>query len=224
MPEKFATTKSDFDFLKNARDIAFIFAVYLYFAGWIYIYSYYNFFGISIRQADMEFYYFLVYSANVLTYLIIGHWFITLCAVGLFSAALYWLKYNWVTYAICIVLFAAIYYSAIIAGAANAKRDFVYKGSTLFRVKFVLKEVEGDTKKDTTAGVTPAADAFLPEDIAEDLKNYNEQEMLKLLLTTKEEYLVLVTDTSATDVNFLSKDKIIYTIKRDDIKLTRIIK
>lgn len=54
------------DILKSIRDIAFLFAIYLYFAGWTYRWYYLDYFGLSLTQADMEFYYFFVYAFDVL--------------------------------------------------------------------------------------------------------------------------------------------------------------
>jgi hypothetical protein len=133
------------------------------------------------------------------------------------------------SYTICVLLFAGLYYSSLISGYDDAKRDFIPQNSTLFKVKFVLKDVGDESKKDTAIVTvksknTPAADEFLPEDIAADLKEFNEKEQLKLLLSTKEVYMVLVSDTLVTDSTYLERDRTIYTIKKDDVKLTRIIK
>jgi hypothetical protein len=50
------------------RDTAFLAAIYLYFSGWIYVYYYFNYFGISIRQIDIELYYLFIYSSNIFIY------------------------------------------------------------------------------------------------------------------------------------------------------------
>lgn len=213
-------------FLKSARDIAFIIAIYLYFAGWLYIYTYFDFFGLSIRQTDIEFYYFLVYSINVLNYLIISHWLITISSILVSIAIIRWVKHTWVTYIICILLFALIYYMSILAARSDARKDFSYRGSTLLRIKFVLKVEKGDDKKpvQTMPEDTSAAKTAPTENISNDFAAYNEQNKLRLLLTTKDEYLVIAADRSVTYDNADSKDKNIYTVKKENINLVRIIK
>src|SRR5580700_9236536 len=101
MAKKATPENPDADFIKSIRDVAFVIAIYLYFSGWIYLYTYFNFFGVSVRQTDMEFYYFLVYSVNVMSYLIVSHWFITLCVVAASMAIVHWLRYRWVIYVLC---------------------------------------------------------------------------------------------------------------------------
>jgi hypothetical protein len=43
-------------------------AVYSYFSGWVYVYAYFQFFGLSVGQSGIEIYSFLIYSYNVLEY------------------------------------------------------------------------------------------------------------------------------------------------------------
>ncbi len=136
-------------FLKSARDIAFIMAIYLYFSGWVYIYTYFNAFGISIRQTEMEFYYFIVYSVNVITFLVFDHWFITACSVLTSIILINRVKKSWFIYAMCIFLFGALYYCSILAGIADSRKDFSYRGSRLLRIKFTMKQSA------TTANTAP---------------------------------------------------------------------
>jgi len=247
MPEPTPTSNSEF--IKSIRDTAFLIAVYLYFAGWIYIYTYFGFFGISLGQADIEFYSFLIYSVNVMTYLIIGHWFISLCFVLLCSAILHWLRYSWVKYAVSILFFAALYVSAIFAGNSDARTDFAYQGSGLTKIKFVLSEV--DTKKpdaavpghlanrpdtaknDTSKAVKNSLQAtphktrilhFITENLTDDFITYNEQDQLRLMLDGQDEYVVLAADDSATYDNALTRVKRVYFVPKDKIKLARTLK
>jgi hypothetical protein len=53
--------------LTALKEVSFFVAIYLYFTGFIYIYYFFDSFGISIRSVDTPVYYFFVYSYNVLT-------------------------------------------------------------------------------------------------------------------------------------------------------------
>lgn len=248
MAESVQPAEAGSSFLNSARDIAFIIAIYLYFAGWVYIYTYFSAFGISIGQAGLEFYYFIVYSVNVISFLVIDHWFYTLLATMIFIILIYKIKWSWFPYALCIALFGLLYYCAILAGISDARKDFAYRGSGLLRIKFVMKE---EIKKDKNAVVfgvrdstksisskdktkkepftAKAVDAspdddVIPENIDSTFTANNKKENLRLLLNSKEVYVVIVADRSVTFDNAFEKDKKIFTIKKEDVKLSRIIR
>jgi hypothetical protein len=249
MADPIASAESGSSFLKSARDVAFIIAIYLYFAGWVYIYTYFSAFGISIGQAGLEFYYFIVYSVNVISFLLLDHWIITLCATIVCVILIYQIKWNLYPYALCIALFGALYYSAILAGISDARKDFAYRGSGLLRVKFVMKDENKKEKglvsgsvpdtvnsahinivkaKNTTVTVKPCEaspdDDVISENIDSTFNANNKKENLRLLLNSKEAYIVIVADRSVTYENAFEKDKKIFTIKKDDVKLSRIIR
>jgi Tfp pilus assembly major pilin PilA len=52
--------------LSTLKEVAFFVAIYLYFAGYVYFYYYYENFGISLNAIDIPVYYFFVYAFNVL--------------------------------------------------------------------------------------------------------------------------------------------------------------
>ncbi|TFF37087.1 hypothetical protein [Mucilaginibacter psychrotolerans] len=230
-PPQESPVETETSFFKNAKDISFVLAIYLYFSGWVYIYTYFNFFGISIRQADMEFYYFLIYSVNVLTYLFIDHWLVAILLLAGSILLIKFLKQSWIVYMLCIIWFAIVYVSAIFSAGVDGKKDFAYRGSGLLRVKFVLKEdIEGTGAKGAADSVKKARvdkGIYAPSTInrlTNEFKACNQQGSLRLLLTTKEEYIVILADRLVTVDNALEKDKQIYTIKKEDVKLARIIK
>jgi|ERR1043165_4861047 hypothetical protein len=51
--------------LSKLRDVTFFVAVYLYFTGFVYIYYFYDHFGIPLRVVDTPVYYYFVYSYNI---------------------------------------------------------------------------------------------------------------------------------------------------------------
>jgi hypothetical protein len=52
--------------LSTLKEATFFVAIYLYFIGFVYIFSFYDTFGISLRSIDTPVYYFFVYSYNVI--------------------------------------------------------------------------------------------------------------------------------------------------------------
>jgi hypothetical protein len=52
--------------LSVLKELTFFVAIYLYFMGFVYIYYFYDSFGIPLRSIDTPIYYFFVYSYNVL--------------------------------------------------------------------------------------------------------------------------------------------------------------
>jgi len=53
-------------FLSHLKEVTFFIAIYLYFMGFIYIYYFYEEFGIPLRVLDTPVYFFFVYSYNVI--------------------------------------------------------------------------------------------------------------------------------------------------------------
>jgi hypothetical protein len=48
--------------LAGIRDVLFVFAIYSYFAGWVYAYRLYSHFGLSLNAVEIPAYYFFVYA------------------------------------------------------------------------------------------------------------------------------------------------------------------
>jgi hypothetical protein len=223
MPETENADNAPADFLKTVRDITFIIAIYLYFAGWIYIYRYFDFFGLSIRQVDMDFYYFIVYSLNVLVYLI-KHWFIAVPVLILAIALIRYVKRKEIPYIICIALFAGIYFAALNAAVYAAQTDMLYNGSGLKNISFVLKKEAPEAKsakydllKDSTT--IPGA----PEMISNEITMANDSCALRLIIATKEDYFVIKADTAAKDMKSVSACPVeVYGIKKEDVKLVKL--
>lgn len=62
-----AAPKEKSPLLTTLKEAAFFVAIYLYFTGFVYIYYFYEHFGISLNSIEVPFYYFFVYSYNVIT-------------------------------------------------------------------------------------------------------------------------------------------------------------
>lgn len=220
MGKKHDVAETDTDFLKSIRDISFVIAIFLYFSGWIYVYSYYDYFGLSIRDIDVEFYYFLVYSLNVMLFLV-RYWFYTLPAIALLIG-LAWLlrKRNALIYGFFApLLFAITYLISFQAGHAKARQQRVTEASSLIPVRFIFSEkFSADTKlkKDT---VTPN----IPQE-QQDFMKANRDTCLLLLASGKDEYYVLAGDDSLTSDNEDKYGVKVYTVRKEAIKLAIFMK
>jgi hypothetical protein len=224
MPELSSPNNASADLLKSARDIAFILAIYLYFAGWVYLYTYFSFFGLSVGQQDTEFYTFIIYSVNVLSFLVVDHYLLTFFTIIVSLAILHWLNYRSVVYAICIFLMGLLYYSAILSATDDAKKAFAYRGSTLHRISFVMKKekvaeelqpVSSEIKTQLLSGNKVIDTAF---------RYYNEHRQLRLLCSSTDAYFVIFADKSNTYFNSDSKDIVVYAVGKADISLVQLIK
>jgi hypothetical protein len=204
-------SSSGADFLKSFRDLSFIIAIYLYFAGWIYLYFYYNYFGLSIRQVDMEFYSFLIYSVDVLYYLV-AHWLITSLVIICSVLLVHFIKHTWIIYIVCVLLFSLLYYCSIQAARTDAKADFCYHGSRLKNIYFVLKDESDSTKK----SAAKAGGGLINADIA----SLNQQYKLRLLLESKDDYFVIASDTGINAKTVDRHLKIVYAVKKEKVNLT----
>ncbi len=60
---------------KSIKDITFFIGIYLVFSGWIYIYYYLHYFGITLKDADIDYIQFVVHSYGVLEYYSKYPWF-----------------------------------------------------------------------------------------------------------------------------------------------------
>jgi hypothetical protein len=191
------------DILKSIRDIAFLFAIYLYFAGWTYRWYYLDYFGLSLSQADMEFYYFFVYAFDVL---LAGLRFWMTWAL-LACVLINWRwgsKTGWVI--LMIVLFPYLFYLAKTSAWNDAKRQAAPATSDLRQVQLVFTDDFLQSVKEADTGVnSPSANM-------KDFLQFNSAGQLRLLLAGKDDLYLLYRQGSESSV------PVIYDLSRDDIK------
>ena len=160
-------------FLKTCRDLAFIAAIYLYFIGFVHIRAFYNEFGLSISSADVQVYYPIIYSYEVLTRLPCWMWLTILVGGGLMFYGVYRCpKKAWrlvLTLIIGIVVLVILGYEANLSGAKHAREFRAGYGAHTIRLTF-----------------SPALSRQLPKDLIE----LNDEGRLWLLSATKDRYLV----------------------------------
>lgn len=243
MPKPKINNESEADFLKSTRDLAAIIAIYLFFSGWLYIYYYYNRFGLSTKQLDIDFYSFIVYSLNVILYLL-HYWYLTALAITISVLLIKIIKRNWVIYSICILLFVGMYYSSVDAAIVSSGNDLTYHYSHLKKIRFVLKKEEfgeqsvlvskaenqkpgstskkynGETKNnktDTISKINVPGDSILNEFVIR-----NKSNSLKLLASTKDNYFAVFANKKITKETIDDYPVEVYSIKRENVILIKL--
>lgn len=215
-PEK-KSANGTIEFLKSARDIAFLFAVFLYFMGWIYIYYFLDSFGLSVKAMDVDIYNLLIYSSNVFIYLYHNQMLVVifiLLAIVLVRIFHKNLRFIYFLYPFFIVgLFPVTFYYARLAGEDSASKVLDNPKKSLKQITFVFKDLKSE----------PANQKKITE--KDSLVKYNNEERLsimnqskggsfRLLVANKEEYYLLqVTghyDKASPAIKVVKKDMIEY--------------
>jgi hypothetical protein len=185
--------------LATYRDLAFLIAIYLYFAGWIYVYYYFDYFGISIKQIDIEVYYLFIYSSNIFIYCKTG-WIIATCVFFILLISNYFYRKRipeklkrTVVIAILIISFPCIYSISKKAALYNAQDD--WKNPDLPVISFQFKKVflDRDTiinKPDQAKDLYYFSTVFSKSQ-KELLLSLSHDQKLRLLYTNGERYFVL---------------------------------
>jgi hypothetical protein len=199
--------------LSSVRDTAFVVAIYSYFSGWIYVYAYFQFFGLSVGQSGIEVYSYLIYSYNTLEYVFSERGFVFWISIALVAGIILIrmivrqkprkMVSRFVLGAGLVMLFPFFLYYAQRAGSASAQFN-TYNAQTF------LPSIELHFKKESFA-------TSLRSDSLEFTKllNINDKGGLKLVSSTDAEIFVLSfePDTSSIPVIFRIKKEIIVYAK-----------
>lgn len=227
----------DKDLLKSVKDLTLLIAVFLYFAGWIYVYSFFSYFGVSIHDIDQEFYSFLIYSVNVIIYLCEVHIFYfllslaTLGAIGWISS-----KRPIIFYLIFLPgLLALTYLTSFYAGRGRARQARISDESNLVPIFFEFSEkfdsknqpqqiVSVNSSRETKKGKgDTTAQKLTNATLSLEIKNANADTSLRLLAVGKEEYFVLIDNgLEAKDEGNVPKQ--VYIVKKELVKTAITIK
>jgi len=220
-------TDSSNDYVKNARDIAFIVAVFLYFMGWIYIYNYFKELGLPLKAVDFDLYNLLIYASNVFIYI---YNYGKLYLILLLLLAIVLILWKPVTLIvgklfplIVIVLFPLIFFIAQKAAVKDVRVALLDQPNYFKNISFVFKEI----KPGAIAAKTGKQDSILMASGNDDRANIltlNQRGKFRLLALNKEEYYVLLTNTKVTEKNYKSYIPMIYVIKKDLVEFALITK
>ena len=180
------------------RDVAIIVGAYLYFTGWLYAYYFFEGFGVALNIVDIPVYYFFIYSYNVL----MSFWgVVVVVAAGI--AAIVTAQYGprWAVAAMLVLAFPSLFYVARNQATVDARGARLKDAR---RIVFQLKNEES----------FPAA-----------FRNHNDGLELKLLVQTKERYLVFRQSTEDRRSGIPHDDLPIgytYDVRKEDVSLATI--
>jgi hypothetical protein len=197
--------------LSSVRDIAFVVGIYSYFSGWVYVYAYFQFFGLSVGQSGIEIYSYLIYSYNVLEYVLSERGFVFWVSITVIAGMTLIRMImrqkprkkvsRFVLVAVLVLLFPFLLYYAQKAGSATAQFN-------AYNAQSLLPSIELHFKKESFA-------TSLRGDSLEfaRLLSINDKGGLKLISSTDAEVYVLSfkPDTSYLPVIFrIKKENIVY--------------
>ena len=217
----------EFGFLKNALELAFLIALYLYFSGWIYLYFYLNSFGLSIRQVDIDFYNLIIYSLNVFIYLfsrsatVIVLTILTILAITVLAIMIK--SKPSLLFIIFLGLFPILYVTSAQVGIMDARKQLINKTSNLKNIEFVLKNSNDDNTLKNTTVKRSIIEATNKQERNDFLTN-NMNENLRLIMADNEEYYVFLSDSVINESNVANFVPIVYSIKKENILFIKISK
>lgn len=219
------TTRSDnttqpIEFLKSARDISFLFIVFLYYMGWIYVQFYLAGLGLTINAVTISFYDLLIYSSNVFIYLYEKQKLLILILIIAFIFISYnkWAKGRFTRLfpLFVVAMFPVAFVMAKSAGANTAESILTNPGQ-LQSIKFVFKGVGMDSVKNNKT--LDDSLKMRNNDERMNILNQNDRGSFRLLVENDTEYCVLHY-TEHSDKN----TPMIYFIKKDKVEFVTIIK
>ena len=207
---------TSFNMLKSARDIAFVLAIYLYFAGWIYKYFYLNYFTISTERAGIEFYTYLIYASNLFL-----HYFSDDCTIIVGMVVLIsilWLQYalrgqfdekplEMVKIGCLVLLFPLLFFLAKNAGEKDAIIDAHSVQSALKPIRFIFTE---DFLKLKSSHTTPDDSTYKSFIIQTNLTSG-----FRPITVSDKEYFIVYFDTTTNNGEY--KLPSVFTIKKESI-------
>jgi hypothetical protein len=123
--------------LGDVRDILIIAGIFLFFTGWVYVYYFYNYFGLSISLVSISYADYLVYSYNVFT----SYYLMPLLALVILVLVYrkWFVKYVSLTIFLAVVLFPVLYFLAKKTADKDALEMRSFRKS-MRHISFVFKE------------------------------------------------------------------------------------
>lgn len=206
------------EFLKNARDMAFIFTVFLYYMGWVYIYYYLGKFGLSVKAVDVSLYNLLIYSSNVFIYLYKKQMLLILIVLLAFILVRYYKGAQGLFTRLFPFFIAALFPIVFImakAAGTDAAALILQNPGQLQSIKFIFKDI----KMDSVPNIKTLGDSLTMDNNEEriNILNQNKQGSFRLLVANDIEYYVL-----QYSAHYNSNSPMIYFIKKDKVEFASI--
>lgn len=205
------------DFLKNARDIAFLFAVFLYWMGWVYIYYFLDGFGLSTKAVDVDLYNILIYSSNVFIYIFQNQKLILFVLLIIAITSVFFKGFDVLLGKLFLILIIALFPLTFYMAKSAADHIASYTKENpagLRSITFTFKDIKVSEKKEhqATEPLIMYNDTLQMRTLSQ-----NKNGSFRLLVANKDEYYVLLYNTY-----YNKKFPNIYVIKKDMIEFATI--
>ena len=200
---------------QNIRDILLVVGIYLFFSGWVYVYYFYEYFGLSISGVKIDYTSYLVYSFVVLTSF---YYLPLILLVSLILIYYYWLKKSLlILIIITLLVFPALYLlsrTVAVKDAENIRRDTNVKRE----IEFVFRDESGllsNESADSLASKNSLTKYDLPS------IKYPGKNQMHLLGENDNYFFVLNQPPVSKNTKVLSIGSV-YFIDKKDVLLTKI--
>jgi len=195
-----------------------IIGFFLFFAGWVYLYYFYDYFGLSLSIVSLGYSDYIVYSFTVLT----SYYFTPLIALLLlwFLARTWLRKYLAFTVFLAALLFLGLFYLA-----KNVAKDRAFETrtsrSSLRRISFLFNEETRLLNDSSTINSFAKSSTDLQDDLRI-LRCYNDSNAIFLLGQNEDYYFVLHQESSPRGIKALPFGKV-YFIPKNSLLFSQVI-
>jgi hypothetical protein len=202
--------------LDDLSHILVFIGIFLFFAGWIYLYYFYDYFGLSLSLLNPSYAEYVVHSYAVLT----SYWCLPLitCLALVFVYRIWLKQYISISIFLAVMLFPSLYWLA--KKVANDTAVNIRTGrNSLRKVSIVFNSDAGALAKGANIDSTSNGDAIFVQDVAL-LKDDTDTSQLYLLAQNEDYFFVLVQAAVPAEgpkalplgrVYFIKKSSVLYS-------------
>ena len=204
--------------VEEVSKVLVIIGFFLFFAGWIYLYYFYDYFGLSLSIINLGYADYIVYSFTVLT----SYYFTPLIALlFLWFLARTWLR----KYMLFSVFLGAVLFLGLFFLAKNVARNRALETRTsrshLRQISFLFSEETRLLSDSSLIHSFASSRVDLQEDLRI-LRSYNDSNLLMLLGQNADNYFVLYQQSSPGGINALPFGKV-YFIPKNSLLFSQVI-
>lgn len=198
--------------LSEARDLTVVIAIFLFFTGWIYLYFFYHYFGLSVGILSTSYSDYLVYSYFVLS----AYWGLPILLIaGLIAVYLYWFRNRQVVLVALVI--AAFPLLAFAAKKVATEKAFHLREDpqSMRHISFVFREHADMLAPGRTPDSALAGRAVLLHDNDVLRNNDIRNNMLFFLGQNEDYYFVLYQPKGLPNISALTLGTLYYVNKQD---------
>jgi hypothetical protein len=198
--------------LQNIRDVFIIAGIFLFFTGWIFVYYYYEYFGISFLSVRVDYATYLVYSFKVFS----SYGYAPMIALtAISSIVIYRRKKN----ILAMILFALILIPSLFALAKKVGHDEALNlrhhcASELREVQFIFRDTRGLTGYGNISDSILSGNIIVKNDMAS-LTNKAGASPLYLLGENENYFIVLNQPPASAEVKAVPIGELFFIDKKD---------